>query len=165
MIRSADTKLQFYKWSLISNSWHCLLPPVELCTLHSPGARDTLTSYLPVTRWLRHDDVTRSRAQWSRGHLACHNLYQMTPGTLLALRMMQLRSIRFLKHPDVIIWMWRVTQLFDNHQQYLDNYQSPCSIVWWIKHMWVRSVWVEIQLGWWEISLAVSPYLVFPGSE
>ena len=27
MIGSADTKLQFYKWSLISNIWHCLLPP------------------------------------------------------------------------------------------------------------------------------------------
>ena len=40
----------------------------------------------------------------------------------------------------------------------LDDYQRPCSIVGWIKHVWCEwgVFWVEIQLCWWEISVCIS---------
>ena len=98
MIGSADTKLPFYKWSLISNSWHCLLPP-SLQVDNSP-AWCHLTSCLRLVTLvmcgLCHE-VTRPVVTRPQPHLACHNLYQMT-----LLRMMQLGD----QFPQASGWRW-----------------------------------------------------------
>lgn len=162
MIGSADTKLQFYKWSLISNSGLCLLPP-RLQVDNSP-AWCHLTSCLRLVTLvmcgLCHE-VTRSVVTRPQPHLACHNLYQMTLEALWALRMMQLGD----QFPQASGWRWYSSLVTNNptvqSPRYLDEgwLSAPRSIVDCdgsnMCDVSVSVFWVEIQLCWWEISVCL----------